>query len=120
MSRRPHPGCCRPRSSASTISAGFALPACASAMPNSPPACRQDFLCPTTRSDWGSTPPMFTSMPTAVWSRGLPDGQDHQPEGLVPGATGVPGGRVLRDPAADDGGELFDAGHLRHKPVLLE
>jgi hypothetical protein len=22
---------------------------------------------------------MFTSMPTAVWSRGLPDGQDHQP-----------------------------------------
>ena len=63
---------------------------------------------------------MFTSMPTAVWSRGLPDGQDRQPEGLVPGAAGVSGGRVLRDPAADDGRELFDAGHVRQQPVLLE
>ena len=27
---------------------------------------------------------------------------------------------VLGDPAADDGGELFDAGHLRQQPVLLE
>ena len=63
---------------------------------------------------------MFTSMPTAAWSRGLPDGQDRQPESLVPGAAGVPGGGVLGDPAADDGRELFDAGHLRQQPVLLE
>src|SRR6202795_407126 len=63
---------------------------------------------------------MFTSMPTAFWSRGSPDGQDHQPKGLVPGAAGVSGGGVLRDPAADDGGELFDAGYLRQQPVLLE
>src|SRR5450631_2726811 len=63
---------------------------------------------------------MFMSMPTAAWSRELPDGQDHQSEGLVPGAAGVPGGGVLRHPAVDDGGELFDAGHLRQQPVLLE
>src|ERR1700704_1463344 len=63
---------------------------------------------------------MSTSMPTAVWSRGLPDGQDDQSKSLVPGAAVVSGGRVLRDPAADDGGELFDAGHLRQQPVLLE
>ena len=48
------------------------------------------------------------------------DGQDHQPQGLVSGAAGVPGRGVLRDPAADDGRELFDAGHLRQQPVLLE
>ena len=72
------------------------------------------------RPGWSSIPRMFTSMPTAAWSRGLPDGQDDQPESLVPGAAGVSGGRVLRDPAADDGGELFDAGHLRQQPVLLE
>ena len=112
--------CCRPRSSASTISAASASPAFASATPNSPPACRRDFPFPTTRPGSCSIPRMFTSMPTAVWSRGLPDGQDHQPESLVPGAAGVPGGRVLRDPAADDGRELFDAGHLRQQPVLLE
>ncbi len=49
-----------------------------------------------------------------------PDGQDRQPKSLVPGAAGVPGRRVLGDPAADDGRELFDAGHLRQQPVLLE
>ena len=107
-------------SSASTISDVFVSPACASAMPNSPRACRRDFPCRTTRSGWCSIPRMFTSMPTAAWSRGLPDGQDDQPEGLVPGAAGVPGGGVLRDPAADDGRELFDAGHFRQQPVLLE
>src|SRR3954462_13948725 len=63
---------------------------------------------------------MFMSMPTAASSRELPDGQDHQPEGLVSGAAGIPGGGVLRHPAVDDGGELFDAGHLRQQPVLLE
>src|SRR5215203_5473248 len=120
MSRRPRPACCRPRSSASTISAASASPAFASAMPNSPPVCRQGFPCPTTRSGSCSIPPKSTSMPTAVWSRGLPDGQDHQPESLVPGAAGVPGGRVLRGPAADDRRELFDAGHVRQQPVLLE
>src|SRR5437868_9734338 len=63
---------------------------------------------------------MSTSMPTAFWSRGSPDGQDDQPESLVPGAAGVSGGGVLRDPAADDGRELFDAGHLWQQPILLE
>src|ERR1700760_1224359 len=63
---------------------------------------------------------MCMSMPTACWSRGRPDGQDRQPESLVFGAAGVRAGRVLRDPAADDGRELFDAGHFRQQPVLLE
>src|SRR5664279_3936429 len=61
----------------------------------------------------------FTSTPTAFWSRGI-NGQDRQPESLVPGAAGIPGGGVLGGAAADDGGELFDAGHLRQQPVLLE
>src|SRR5204863_8361981 len=73
-----------------------------------------------TPPDWFSTPAMFMSMPTVVWSRERPDGQDDQPKSLVPGAAGVSGGRVFRDPAADDGGELFDAGHVRQQPVLLE
>src|SRR5204863_3113758 len=73
-----------------------------------------------TPPDWFSTPAMFMSMPTVVWSRERPDGQDDQPKSLVPGAAGIPGGRVLRDPAADDGRELFDAGHVRQQPVLLE
>src|SRR5882724_1521603 len=116
----PRRACCRPISSASTTSAASASSAFASATPNSLRGYRRDFLFPTTPSGWCSIPRMFTSMPTAVWSRGLPDGQDDQPESLVPGAAGVSGGRVLRDPAADDGGELFDAGHLRQSPVLLE
>src|SRR4030081_3087189 len=61
---------------------------------------------------------MFT--PTAVWLRGRRNGQDHQPKGLVPGTAGVSGGGVLRHPAADDGGELFDAGHVWEQSVLLE
>src|SRR4030081_4003022 len=60
------------------------------------------------------------STPTAVWSRDQHNGQDHQPEGLVPGTAGVSGGGVLGHPAVDDGGELFDAGYLRKQPVLLE
>ena len=89
--------------------------------PNSPRRVPPGFsVAGQRRSGSCSIPPMFTSMPTAVWSRGLPDGQDRQPEGLVPGAAGVPDRRVLRDPAADDGRELFDAGHLRQQPVLLE
>src|ERR1700716_3474998 len=59
-------------------------------------------------------------MLTAFWSKGLPDGQDHQPKSLVPGAAGVLDRGVLRDPAADDGGELFDAGHVWQQSVLLE
>src|SRR3954468_23229267 len=59
-------------------------------------------------------------MPTAFWWREPPDGQDRQPKSLVPGAAGVPGRRLLGSAAADDGGELFDAGHLRQQPVLLE
>src|ERR1051326_4625236 len=59
-------------------------------------------------------------MPTAFWWKEPPDGQDHQPKSLVPGAAGVPGRRLLGGIAADDGGELFDAGHLRQQSVLLE
>src|SRR6201992_4006469 len=59
-------------------------------------------------------------MPTASWWKEPPDGQDRQPKSLVPGAAGVPGRRLLGGAAADDGGELFDAGHLRQQPVLLE
>src|SRR6266702_7624198 len=120
MSRPPRRACCRPISSASTISAVSASPACASATRNLPRACRRASPFPTRKSGSSSIPPIITSMPTAVWSRGWPDGQDDQPEGLVPGAAGVPGGGVLGDPAADDGRELFDAGHLRKQPVLLE
>src|SRR6266403_5589368 len=60
------------------------------------------------------------STPTVVWSRDQRNGQDHQPEGLVPGAAGVSGGGVLGHPAVDDGGKLFDAGHFWQQPVLLE
>src|SRR5258707_3205375 len=63
---------------------------------------------------------MFMSTPTAFWSRDRRNGQDRQPEGLVPGAAGVSGGGVLGHPAVDDGGELFDAGYVRQQPVLLE
>src|SRR5947209_20616911 len=63
---------------------------------------------------------MSTSMPTAFWWKEPPDGQDHQPKSLVPGAAGVPGRRLLGGAAADDGGELFDAGHFWEQPVLLE
>src|SRR3954468_22816895 len=63
---------------------------------------------------------MSTSMPTAFWWREPPDGQDHQPKSLVPGAAGLPGRRLLGGAAADDGGELFDAGHFRQQSVLLE
>src|ERR1700730_18857781 len=63
---------------------------------------------------------MFMSMPTAAWSREHCNGQDHQPEGLVPGAAGVSGGGVLGHPAVDDGGELLDAGYVRKQSVLLE
>src|SRR4030081_2838417 len=60
------------------------------------------------------------SMPTVGLAGGPPDGQNNQPKGLVPGAAGVFDRRILRDPAADDGGELFDAGHFWQQPVLLE
>src|SRR3954469_20861280 len=63
---------------------------------------------------------MSTFTPTAFWWREPPDGQARQPKSLVPGAAGVPGRRLLRGAAADDGGELFDAGHVRQQPVLLE
>src|SRR6267378_6654401 len=63
---------------------------------------------------------MFMSTPTACWSRDQRNGQDRQSEGLAPGTAGVSGGGVLGHPAVDDGGELFDAGHLRKQPVLLE
>ena len=48
--------CCRPISSASTISAASASRGFASATPNSPRACRRDFPFPTTRPGWCSIP----------------------------------------------------------------
>src|SRR5579863_10413402 len=70
--------------------------------------------------DWCSIRRASTSTPTVFWSRARHNGQGRQPEGLVPGAAGVPGGRLLGDPAVDDGRELFDAGYVRQQPVLLE
>src|ERR1700730_4349499 len=63
---------------------------------------------------------MSMSMPTAGSSRGRHNGQDRQPESLVPGVAGISGGGVLGRAAVDDGRELFDAGHVRQQPVLLE
>src|ERR1700679_1791919 len=98
----------------------FVSPVSGSATPDFPRKYRRDFRCPAMTPDWCSIRRACTSMPTVSWSRARPDGQDHQPKGLVPGAAGVSGGRVLRDPATDDGGELFDAGYVRQQPVLLE
>ena len=42
-----------------------------------------------------------------------------QQQGLVPGAAGVPAGRLQRPHAADDRRQLFGAGHLRQQRVLL-
>src|SRR5271163_882589 len=63
---------------------------------------------------------MCMSTPIRSWSRERRNGQNRQPKGLAVGAAGVPGGGVLGDPAADDGRELFGAGHLWQQPVLLE
>src|ERR1700691_2580660 len=109
-----------PTSSASMISAAFASPTFGLARRDSPRKCRRDFRFPVTALAWCSIHRACTFMPTVCWSRVRRDGQDRQPESLVFGSAGVSGGRVLRDPAVDDGGELFDAGHLRQQPVLLE
>src|SRR2546430_3329221 len=120
MSPRPRPACYRPISSGSTTSAASVLPGFALPTPNPPHACRRGFRFRAISPVSSSIPRMFTSMPTAAWSKGRRNGQDHQPKGLVPGAAGVSGGGVLGDPAADDGRELFDAGHLRQQSILLE
>src|SRR5229473_2283746 len=113
-------GCCRPTSSGSMISAASVSPASELATQNSRQGCRRAFRFRARLPGLSSIRRMFTSMPTAAWSRDQRNGQDHQPEGLVPGAAGVPGGGVLGHPAVDDGGELFDAGYLWKQPVLLE
>src|ERR1700688_3035372 len=118
-SRRPAPACCWPISSGSTISAASVSRAFGLATQSLPRGCRRDFRYPAMKPGWCSIPRTFTSTPTAFWSRAS-NGQDRQPEGLVPGAAGVSGGGVLGHPAADDGGQLFDAGYLRQQPVLLE
>src|SRR5450631_659269 len=113
-------GCYRPTSSGSMISAASVSPGSALATPNLRPACRRDFRFRARPPGLSSIRRMFMSMPTAASSREQRNGQDHQPEGLVPGAAGVPGGGVLGHPAVDDGGELFDAGYVWQQPVLLE
>ena len=119
MSRRWHRACWRPTSSGSDLGrVRFARVRVGE--PNLPPGCRRGFRYQAIPPGWCSTPRAFTSTPTAFWSRERRNGQDSQSESLVPGAAGFPRGGVLRHPAADDGGELFDPGHLRQQPVLLE
>src|SRR5258707_3214709 len=120
MAPRPRRACCRRTSSGSTTSAGSASRGCGLAKQSLRQGCRRVFLSPTRSRAWSSTRRTFTSTPTAAWSRGRRNGQNHQPKGLVPGAAGVSGGGVLRHPAVDDGGELLDAGYFRQQPVLLE
>src|SRR5258706_1420261 len=119
-SRRRPRACCRPTSSGSMTSAASASRGCELAKQSLRQGCRRVFPSPTRSRAWSSTRRTFTSTPTAASSRGRRNGQDHQSKGLVPGAAGVSGGGVLRHPAVDDGGELFDAGHLRQQSVLLE
>ena len=69
MSPRPRRGFFPPISNASTISAGCASRASASAMRNSQPACRRASRPPATARAWCSIRPTCTSMPTAFWSR---------------------------------------------------
>src|SRR5260370_801100 len=113
-------GCCRPTSSGSMISAASVSPVSELATENWQEGWRRGFRFGGRLRGLSSIRRMFTSMPTAAWSRDQRNGQDHQPEGLVPGAAGVPGGGVLGHPAVDDGGELFDAGYVWKQSVLLE
>ena len=48
-----------------------------------------------------------------------PDEQDSQSKGMVSGSAGLVAGRVFGGDPADDGGELFGAGHFRQQPVFL-
>ncbi len=50
---------------------------------------------------------------------GLSHGQDLEQQGLVSGAAGAGAGRLLGRHPADDGGQLFGAGHVRQQRVLL-
>ena len=50
----------------------------------------------------------------------LPDGQDRQQKAWFLVLPVLAARGVLRHHPADDGGELFGAGHLRQQPVLLE
>ena len=65
---------------------------------------------------------MSTSMPDGRLRprEACADGQAAQQPRLVPGAAGAGDRGVLGRHPADDGGELFGAGHLREQPVLLE
>src|SRR4051794_37248701 len=101
-------------------SSASASRACGSGTRSWPQGCRPGFRCRMRPQDWCSIPRAFRCTLTASWSGERPDGQDRQSEGLAAGTAGVPGGGVFRRAAADDGGELFDAGHLRQQPVLLE
>ena len=49
----------------------------------------------------------------------LSHGQDLEQQGLVHGAAGAAAGGVLGGHPADDGGQLFGAGHVRQQRVLL-
>ena len=91
----------------------------------SPRACRRTSRSTATRRRSPSTRARSTSTPTATWSRaspwqGRPDDKPAQQQGLVPRPAGLRDRGVLGGAAADDGGELFGAGHVRQQPVLLE
>ena len=118
----PAPGCCRPRSSASTISAAAAsrAPALGDLEMAARDARRRSAIAgehggPGVRP--GADPRLCRF---CVASRGRRDGKDRQPEGLVPRPAGVRAGRLLGGHPADDGGQLFGAGHVRQQQVLLE
>ncbi len=50
---------------------------------------------------------------------GLSHGKDLEQQGLVHGAAGAGAGGVLGGHPADDGGQLFGAGHVRQQRLLL-
>ncbi len=74
---------------------------------------------PTRRSP--SIRPASTSTPIPGASRWEAErhGQDLEQQGLVHGAAGAAAGGVLGGHPADDGGQLFGAGHVRQQRVLL-
>ena len=84
------------------------------------PACRMGSTASARRPGSSFSPATSMSMPMANAWRGGRDGQALRQPRLVPGPAGPRHRRLLGGDPADDGGELFGAGHLRQQPVLLE